>query len=156
MVWGYQAEATAKFPTPAVPIEDDYPNDAAYQQALENFMTQQLVVMAHCQRWIKCEEVEDHRQEAKVVKAAELKKKERAEVAAARKCTEVMKGKRPEVSLPVGSADSSKGSKASGSCQVVELEVEPLSDLEWGACCAQKSECSVFPFWQTGVFDLHW
>jgi len=69
------------------------------------------------QRWIEHEEVEDCQQEAEVAKAAEeLKKKERAEVAAARKCTEVMKGKRPEVSLPVGGVDSSKGSKASGSC----------------------------------------
>ena len=40
MVWVYQTEATAKFPAPAVPVEDDYPNDATYQQALENFTTQ--------------------------------------------------------------------------------------------------------------------
>src|SRR5260370_38745490 len=64
---------------------------------------------------------------------------------AAQKCTEVMKGKRPEVSLPVSGADSSKGSKASGSHGVVKLEVEPLSNSEQCACCAQKSECSVFP-----------
>ena len=79
--------------------------------------------------------------------AEEVKKKERAEVAAARKCTEVMKGKRPEVSLPVGGADSSKGSKASGSRGVVKLEVNPLSDSEWCAHCAQKSEFFLFPFW---------
>ena len=40
--------------------------------------------MAHRQRWIEHEEAEDHQQEAEAVKAAEeLKKKERAEVAAA-------------------------------------------------------------------------
>ena len=40
MARNYQAEAVAKFPVPAVPVEGDYPDNAAYQQALETFMTQ--------------------------------------------------------------------------------------------------------------------
>ena len=85
MARNYQAEAIQKYPvTAAAPLEDNYTNEAAYQQDLEEFQRQHATVVAHQQVWIACQEAEDQCCQAEAERAAEeLRVQKAAEVAAA-------------------------------------------------------------------------
>ena len=143
MARNYQAEAASKFPAPPVPVEDDYPDDAGYQQALEAFTTQRSAVVTRRRRWIEREEAEDLRRQVEAERQAEeLRKREAAELAA-RKRAEVVKGKRAEVSLPKRGEGSGAGrGSAVASLGVDDKDVvESYQGSERCARCVLKGKC---------------
>src|SRR5260370_31248197 len=80
MVWDYQAEAMKKFPVPAVPNEDNYTDNNAYQQDFEEYQHQCAVIMARQKKWVMQERADDE-QKAEAVRQCEM-----VEVAATQKC----------------------------------------------------------------------